>query len=45
MGREVSGWLDIWMSGGWKKAADLLCIHDGVVLEAVILGVGWRRGT
>lgn len=31
------------MGGGWKKA-DLLCIHDGVVLEAGILGVGWRKG-
>lgn len=42
MGREMNGWLDILVGGGWKKAADLLCIHDGVVLEAVILRVVWR---
>ena len=43
MGGEMNGWLDMRMGGGWKKA-DLLCIHDGVVLEAGILGVGWRKG-
>lgn len=41
MGRKMNGWLDIWMGGGWKKATDLLCIHDEVVLEAVILATGW----
>lgn len=33
-----------WIGGGWEKATDFLCIHNGVVLEAVILGVGWRKG-
>lgn len=37
MGREKNGGLDIWMVGSWEKAAGLLCVHDGVVLEAMIL--------